>query len=79
MEDADFNVTFGSSVYLVKQISNNHFKLKGSSGEFYIFKRKGKWTLNDHGYYFTHKKFIDRFLKNKDDWIIETLLLGEME
>ena len=81
MEDADFDVTFGPNVYLAKQISRNSFAFKGPTGRvFYMRKKKGKWILTDpHGYYFHNEKFTEVFLKNKDDWIIETLLLGGFE
>lgn len=83
---SEFNyVNVQGHMTLVKKIGRNHYKMRWpetkDSRELYVRKRKGKWTVTtgDGNYWSlpSNKGLVLDLLKNVDNWIAETILLGE--
>lgn len=75
-----FNFNFIGQFIMVHELSKNNYRMECEKWEapIYIFKRKGRWWHIQEGTYYTvSKKFLGDFLLNKEEWIVETILLGD--
>lgn len=83
MIDPIFNFDFASQFIKVYKLNKkNYYRIECDKWNdpiaIYIFKRKGRWWhIQDGKYYTVSKRFLHEFLKHKDEWIVETILLGD--